>query len=251
MRKVTRSARNSVQQPPGAAEVIFGASSDLISYQHFIFVHSRVHAVERLNDQWQECWCDRGRCRGFWARCQQIETPPIELTDNVQHQPSLEGQIQNQLMLPISEPWSLRVICTTDRWSVRLRGPLTTTPCAIYQSASQWLGNGPNRAACQSARGSVTVCLCPWTPEADRRAEPPKLLSSSHVFLVFCRSIHHINTPSFKCSYHLSACSCHGSERWASRELGHANASLVSAILISCVFAPLHPLLHSLRGDDI
>lgn len=28
----------------------------------------------------------------------------VELTDNVVHQPSLEGQTQNQLMLPISEP---------------------------------------------------------------------------------------------------------------------------------------------------
>lgn len=64
---------------------------------------------------------------------------------------------------------------------------------------------------------------------------------------VIHRSIHHINTPSAKCIYHLSVCDCHGSSCWGSRELGHADASSVSMILISCVTTHLsiHSSTHS------
>lgn len=57
---------------------------------------------------------------------------------------------------------------------------------------------------------------------------------------VIHRGIHHINTPSAKCIYHLSVCGCHGSSCGGSRELGQAVASLVS---ISCVAAHLY--IHS------
>lgn len=117
-----------------------------------------------------------------------------ELTDNVVHQPSLEGQTQNQLMLPISEPWSPRVKCTTDLWSVMLWGPLMTTPSAIHQSASQWLGSGPNRAVCQCLKGSATV-LNDWV---------------SHLNFCACMYSSCFSTEAF-ITHHLSAsiiCQC-------------------------------------------
>lgn len=148
--------------------------------------------------------------------------------------------------------WALITQSKMHNWPLISQAPGATYDYSLcYSSKCQPVIGKWTQQSCLPVCQRVCSCVCLWTPEADRLTEPPKLLSSTHVFLMFCRSIHHINTPSFKCSYHLLVCSCHGSECCASRELGHANASLVSVILISCVFAPLHPLVHSLQGDDI
>lgn len=84
----------------------------------------------------------------------------VEQTDGVVHWLPLEGQTQNQLILPKSEPWLPRVKCTADLWSVGLWGPLLTAPCAIHQSDGQWLGSGPNITVCHFLRGPRTVRVC-------------------------------------------------------------------------------------------
>lgn len=87
------------------------------------------------------------------------------------------------------------------------------------------------------------MCVCRVLKQNDSLSHLYVRVSTVCIPHVIHRSIHHINIPSAKCIYHLSVCSCHGSSCWGSRELGHADASVLSIILISCVIA--HLSIHS------